>query len=517
MLVEQIYDNTMLYISSVPKNNRKKIGQFFTPPSVATFMGSLVEYTKKEITILDAGAGSGILSSAICDEVLKNPNIESLHIDLYENNDDILPILNQNLECMVNTLKCNGKILTYKVLSENFIIYNTGYWRGDIGATSPLYDVVISNPPYKKIRKQDLEALAMLDIVFGQPNIYFLFMAMSAKLLKEEGQMIFITPRSFSSGAYFQNFRKWFFHNIKLTNLHLFVSRNDVFSCDSILQETIITKAIKTEKVLKNITITESPNMSIFNNLTTFIVPYDLIVDTNDKNCFMRIPTNEDDINTISFINQWHHNLLTLGYKLKTGPVVDFRSTEFTRYEPSENTVPLFWAYNYGHNNAIAFPIKDNKKPQYIEKSKESLGQLVKNTDYIFVKRFSSKEEPRRIQPVIYNSNEFNFDYIGIENHINYIVKTNDEMNESEQYGLFTILNSTFIDKYFRILNGSTQVNANEMNVIPFPTIEDICEIGAKAIRLKNLTTEECDKIITAKFNKKIKKEEIQEVHKWGN
>lgn len=509
MIVEQIYDNTMIYISSVSKDVRKKIGQFFTPPSVAIFMGGLMEYTKKEITILDAGAGSGILSSTICDEVLKNPHIENIHIDLYENNEDILPILNQNMEYLVNTLKGHGKTLTYKVLSENFIIYNTGYWRGDIGATSTLYDVVISNPPYKKIGKQDLEAVAMADIVFGQPNIYFLFMAMSAKLLKQEGQMIFITPRSFSSGAYFQSFRRWFFDNIKLTNLHLFVSRNDVFSCDSILQETIITRAIKTQNPLKNITVTESPNMSIFNNLTTFTVPYDVIVDTNDKNCFMRIPTNEDDINTISFINQWRNNLLTLGYKLKTGPVVDFRATEFTKYEPSESTVPLFWAYNYGDNNAIIFPVKDDKKPQYIQKSKESLGQLVKNIDYIFVKRFSSKEEPRRIQPALYNSNQFKFDYIGIENHINYIVKINGEMSQNELYGLFTILNSSFIDKYFRILNGSTQVNANEMNAIPFPKMEDILEIGAKATRLENITTEECDKIIIKKFKRKTLKEVI--------
>lgn len=499
MLVEQIYDYTTRYISSVPKNVRKKIGQFFTPPSVAAFMGGLMEYTKKDISILDAGAGSGILSSAICDVVLKNPHIENLHIDLYENNEDILPILNQNLEYMINTLKEYGKTLTYKILSDNFILYNTDYWREEMGSIATLYDVIISNPPYKKIGKQDLEAVAMSNIVYGQPNIYFLFMAMSVKLLKENGQMIFITPRSFSSGAYFKSFRKWFFDNIKLTHLHLFVSRGDVFSCDSILQETIITRAIKTSNAVKNITVTESPNMCIFDNLTTFTVPYDVIVDTNDENCFMRIPTNEDDIKTISFINQWHNNLVTLGYKLKTGPVVDFRATEFTKEKPNETTVPLFWAYNYD-GIGITFPVKNDKKPQYIEKTKESLSQLVKNTDYIFVKRFSSKEETRRIQPVIYSSNQFDFDYIGIENHINYIVKTNGEMSKNELYGIFTILNSSFVDKYFRILNGSTQVNANEVNAIPFPKIEDIFEIGAEAIRVENLTTEFCDNIILKKF-----------------
>lgn len=500
MIVEQIYDNTMIYINSIPKGVRKKIGQFFTPPAVAKFMSSLIDYTNPILTLLDTGAGSGILTGAVCEEVIKNDFIKIIHIDLYENNEDILPVLNENLEYLVKTLKEHDKVLTYKILNENFIIYNTGYWRGDIGSTSPSYDVVISNPPYKKISKGDLEAISMANIVFGQPNIYFLFMAMSAKLLKDDGQMIFITPRSFSSGAYFKNFRKWFFKNIKLTNLHLFVSRNDVFSCDNILQETIITRAIKTQNEIKNITVTESPNMAVFENLTVFDVPYNVIVNIDDENCFMRIPTNPDDIETISFVNKWDSNLINLGYKLKTGPVVDFRATVYTKYEPSETTVPLFWAYNFGDNNTLSFPIHDDKKPQHIDKSKESLGQLVKNKNYIFVKRFSAKEEPRRIQPAIYDSTQFNFDHIGIENHLNYIVKINGEMSKVELYGLFTILNSSVLDKYFRILNGSTQVNANEMNAIPFPRMEDILEIGSEAIKLKNLTTENCDNIISKKF-----------------
>jgi len=501
MIVETIYNNTKIYINSVPKNVRKKIGQFFTPPSVATFMSGLMKYTENEINILDTGAGSGILSGAICDEIVKNPYIKNLHIDLYENNEDILPLLNENLKYMVNNLAEHNKILSYTIMNENFIIYNKEYWRGEMEATSKTYDLVISNPPYKKIRKNALEALAMEDIVYGQPNIYFLFMAMSVKLLKENGQMIFITPRSFSSGAYFKSFRKWFFNNIKLTNLHLFISRNGVFDCDSILQETIIIKAIKTDIPTNNIIVTESADMSVFDNITTFEVPYGVIIDSSDENYFMRIPTNEDDIETISFINKWHNTLLMLGYRLKTGPVVDFRATAFTAQEATDITVPLFRASNYGDNNNIIFPIRDDKKPQYIEKVKKSLGQLVKNTDYLFVKRFSAKEELRRIQPNIYNSTQFDFDYIGIENHLNYIVKTNGIMTKNELYGLFTILNSSFIDKYFRILNGSTQVNANEMNAIPFPTFQEIVEIGIEAIRLENLTTDECDEILTRKFN----------------
>jgi len=61
MLVNQIYDTTIDYGKRVGKNIRKKIGQFFTPPSIANYMSSLMEYNQSSIRILDAGAGTGIL------------------------------------------------------------------------------------------------------------------------------------------------------------------------------------------------------------------------------------------------------------------------------------------------------------------------------------------------------------------------------------------------------------------------------------------------------------------------
>jgi adenine-specific DNA-methyltransferase len=40
------------------------------------------------------------------------------------------------------------------------------------------------------------------------------------------------------------------------------------------------------------------------------------------------------------------------------------------------------------------------------------------------------------------------------------------------------MLNTTIIDKFFRSLNGNTQVNATDVRSLPFPRIEDIRKIG---------------------------------------
>lgn len=499
MIIDKIYDATLSYGRNVNKNVRKKIGQFFTPPSIANYMASLMVYNRTSIKILDAGAGTGILAGALCQVIGDNDNINQIHIDLYENNEVVLPVLRENMDFVCGVLDQRGKQITYSIIQENFILNNADYWNDiEIREVNDLYDVVISNPPYKKIAKAEQESAVMDAVVYGQPNIYFLFMAMSAKLLKNDGQLIFITPRSFTSGAYFKRFRQWFLRNVQLTNLHLFNSRDDVFDGDEILQEAIILKAVKTQEGLDTIMVSSSENMHL-DEITGHEVPYETIVDTDSENMFIMIPTTEEEIHLLNTMKDWSENLLSLGFKLKTGPVVDFRATEFLKEESGENVVPLLWA-NHFSNYRISFPDTDPKKPQYIINTEESKGLLLDSKDYILVKRFTSKEERRRVQCVLCFSENLTSNRVGIENHLNYVSKLNGEMTKEEMYGLFALLNSTFIDNYYRILNGSTQVNATEVNAIPLPSLHDVKRIGKQLMNMDNLSTEVCDAIIKSLF-----------------
>ena len=70
------------------------------------------------------------------------------------------------------------------------------------------------------------------------------------------------------------------------------------------------------------------------------------------------------------------------------------------------------------------------------------------------------------------------------------------ELSECVVYGLYVIFNSSIYDTYYRILNGSTQVNSTEINAMPVPEIEIIQEIGRKLIKTKDLSESTCDKIL---------------------
>ena len=119
------------------------------------------------------------------------------------------------------------------------------------------------------------------------------------------------------------------------------------------------------------------------------------------------------------------------------------------------------------------------------------------NRNYLFVKRFTAKEEARRLQCGVYLAKNFpQYEKISTQNKINFIDGLVLEMSECLVYGLYVLFNSTLYDRYYRILNGSTQVNSTEVNSMPVPDLETIQEMGRRLMRTRDLTEENCNMIL---------------------
>lgn len=513
-MIKQIENNTLEYQKIVSKKDRKAKAQFFTTLSIAQHMSSIsgVYNTEKEIKILDCGAGTGILACSLIEKIIKDGFTGNIKVDLYENDEKVIEVLEENMKLYTDKYKN----LNVNLIQDNFILSNRDVWMNS--QFEGVYDIVIANPPYKKLTKSAEESIVMDKVVHGQPNIYFLFMAMAIKLLKTGGEMIFITPRSFTSGAYFKAFRSYLLDNTRLTNIHIFNSRNNLFKGEEVLQETVITRAIKefsgevekdlfilaespeiystvdnkSEKIKYDINLTISEDADFEHMQNIEVCCSDLI--TGCDNRFILLPSSIEEVKILKKLCKYTNNLVTLGFKLKTGKVVDFRATEYLTQD-KDGAIPLFWADNFKDNKIVAIDNEDNYRYILFNDSSKSLIQ--ENKDYILVKRFTSKEESRRIQPALYNKNNFNdFDKIGIENHVNFIEKNKGYMSREEQYGIFCYFNSTLVDKYYRIINGNTQVNATEFNAIPTPNINIITKMGEELLNSNDISTKTCDSII---------------------
>lgn len=489
-MLDHIIDTTNEYIERMPKAQRKAYGQFFTSKETALFMSSLfsVPADITEVSILDPGAGSGILSAALIERLQSVPTLQKIYLTCYETDANIIELLKENLEWIGKQSRIR---VDYRIVFDNFILSQSLEYNHMIGADpDPFkYDMVIGNPPYKKIAKEAPEATSMSDICYGAPNLYFLFAAMGLFDLREHGELVYIIPRSWTSGAYFTRFRQEFLNTGALRHIHLFVSRDKVFERESVLQETIIIKVEKTDIKPQRIHITSTQTNRDFSEKTEFEVPYEMVV--SGKDAYVYLVTNEREVNTLRQLNQWRDTLPSIGLKMKTGLTVDFRNREALRDTAEDDAVPLFFAQHIQNGNVV-FPV--GKESEYLVTDQPGL--LQENTNYLFVKRFTAKEEHRRLQCGVYLARRNpKYAKISTQNKINFICGMR-ELSECVVYGLYVLFNSTLYDCYYRILNGSTQVNSTEINSLPVPPMSTIEAMGKELIRVKDMSETSCDNIL---------------------
>lgn len=490
-MLEKIIELTNLYIDSMPKKERKKYGQFFTSMETARFMANLYDspQDKNCVTVLDAGAGSGILSCAFAEWIEQFTCVEKVELTCYETDENVLDLLKENLEYCK---KHSTKKIEYRVRTENYILSQYLDFNTMIGGNSnpTKYDYVIGNPPYMKISKDAPEATAMPTVCYGAPNMYFIFASMGLFNLKDNSEMVYIIPRSWTSGAYFKRFRQYFLTEGKLEHIHLFVSRSKVFDKEDVLQETIIIKIRKTQEIPAMVKITSSKTNNDFNEITSLTVPYSLVVSGEDY--YVYLVTDNEEVSVLKRLHQFKQTLPDIGVKMKTGLTVDFRNRDILRDKEEDGAIPLFYSQHIKQGR-VQFPIQ--KENEYVVTEKSGLMQ--DNRNYLFVKRFTAKEEPRRLQCGIYLAKNYpQYEKISTQNKINFIDGLLGEMSECLVYGLYVLFNSTLYDEYYRILNGSTQVNSTEINSMPVPDIKSIREMGRKLMKSKDLSEKNCNMIL---------------------
>lgn len=479
-MIKLILENTDHFMTAVPKAKRKKYGQFFTSVTTAYYMASLfdIDTSKSQINLLDAGAGTGILSAAVVQKLVDDGYQGHVHITCYETDSLVLPLLEENLKI----IKAHANV-SFTIKNENYITSQSFGENTLFSNNENLYDYVIGNPPYKKISKDAKEARLMPAVCHGAPNLYFLFWAMGIYNLKPEQELVYIVPRSWTSGAYFKKFREYLFQNSVITDIHLFESRDKVFDGESVLQETIIIKIKKTTQRPSTIRITTSAT-SDFSDVRSFSTAYNTVV---SKNQYVYLVTNKEDADVLNKVNHFQKTLPEINLKMQTGIIVDFRIREALRNELEEGSYPLLYSQHI-KGGRVEWP--QGKEGEVIKTERE--GYLQKNSDYLLVKRFTSKEEERRLQCGIYLKQRYSqFEYISTQNKVNFIKCDSPCIT----YGLYVLLNSTLYDCYYRILNGSTQVNSTEVNQMPIPDREIIEEMGRELMH-KELSVFNCNNIL---------------------
>ncbi len=321
-------------------------------------------------------------------------------------------------------------------------------------------------------------------------NLYSAFVALAVAQTAPGGQIVAIIPRSFCNGPYYRPFRNFILERACIRHMHLFESRNKAFKDDEVLQENVI---IRLERGGQHgtVTITTSTD-DRFNDVATHEHPFDRIVFPDDPERFIHVPTSPGK-SAIELSPAVRYTLSDLGIKVSTGPVVDFRLKEYLRAMPEEGTVPLIYSSHFSSTGAV-WPVPGSKKPNAILRNEATEKWLYPNGFYCVVRRFSSKEERRRVVASVVEPTAFgDHSVLGFENHINLFHENKRGLPELLARGLAVFLNTTAVDESFRCFNGHTQVNATDLKLMKYPSREALIELGEWAKQHSRITQELID------------------------
>lgn len=476
-------------------DKQHELGQFLTPNPIAEFMASLLEIHRNEVHLLDAGAGAGALSAALVRRLCHEPRKpKRISVVAYEIDELQIESLRDTLSGCRRECEQAGILFSATVLNEDFIAAAVPMVRDDFfGLQPPPFNLAIINPPYRKIRSDSSTRLLLRSAGIEASNLYAGFVALVIRLLVKGGELVAITPRSFCNGPYFKLFREDLLEIMSLRRLHLFESRSAAFSRDAVLQENIIFHAVKGVPKLKQVVISTSSGKH-GGAVTERAVDFREIVSPDDLEQFIHLPTDDQDAQTRKAMERLSTSLSTLGVSVSTGRVVDFRAKEFLRHQPGQDTAPLIYPCHF-NGGFVHWPSEKVRKPNAIISNGQTRELLVPAGIYVLVKRFTTKEERRRVVACIYDSQQIAAPLVGFENHLNYFHIAGHGLPMALAKGLVGFLNSTVVDAYFRQFNGHTQVNATDLRNFNYPTRAQLERLGEKISDL-DLSQEQLDGIV---------------------
>jgi adenine-specific DNA-methyltransferase len=468
---------------------KSQFGQFLTPAKTAAFMASLFPPGDGDCRLLDAGAGIGSLAVAFLERRRSGGlGFNRVELDAYEIDDSLHAQLAQSLS------KYRGDTVSVKIHGDDFILAAADALSGGLFAAAlPRYSHAILNPPYKKINSHSAHRTALRRVGIETVNLYSAFVALAVAIAAPGGQIVAIIPRSFCNGPYYRPFRDFILQRSAIHHIHLFESRSKAFKDDAVLQENII---IRLERGGPRGPVSVSTSMDDdFSDLSMHEHPFERIVFPDDPERFIHVPMSTEK-GAIELSPSIRCTLADLGIKVSTGPVVDFRLKAHLRPMPGPGAAPLLYPGHFTSNGAT-WPIEDMKKPNAIERNADTEKWLYPTGFYCVVRRFSSKEEARRIVASVVDPAVFGAaPVLGFENHLNVLHANRRGLPRALAHGLAVFLNTTAVDEAFRRFNGHTQVNATDLTLMKYPSREVLTHLGEWAMQQGALT----QRLIDEKF-----------------
>ncbi len=490
--------NTGKLIREKSKSENIRLGRLFTKKNTARLMASLVELDseKTAYTVLDPGAGTGILSAAIVEHICKNaPGCQQIFLTCYESNPLFIPMLEDNLERIRKKCRHDYDVrLFVTVYEENYPVdVKNHYTVAFFDTVEDKFDIIICNPPQELVDKNSPEALAVGGISMLKVSLSYLFAKVAAAHLEPGGQLVIMLPTSFASARSLTGIRSELSDKLAVNKLHLFVGKLKNAKRAVPLRKNFIIAYKNCEKP-EQVKISTSQENADADMVTVLAdLPYYFVVNAEDGS--LTLPKNHEETKIVKYISAFPETLSSIGLKIHTGLVVDSKCKNIIYDEEVPGSIPLI-RLGAMRNSGIVFPAKD-VRGQYLMPVSTALFQ--KNKNLIIVKRVPAKSDARFLNCALYFAGQRpKNQYISTHNKLNYIDTKDpkEEISARFAFGLFALFNSTIYDRFLSIISKSKQINAKELRELPLPPKNLIENIGMRLMAGRDVSVAACDGIV---------------------
>lgn len=477
------------YAMLIGEGRRKQLAMFFTPVSLTE--GLLEDLAAQGVdfgsqSFMDPACGGAAFLAPIAlrmrialtargysaMRVLKHIENHLYGSDL----DKTLCELSKHFLCMAlyAEIRKTGYIPSFKINAADSLTHLTSVF-GTV-------DVVVCNPPYRKMTADEIEPLrpAYADIIEAQPNLYALFIALCVRLLRVEGHAALVTPTSFLSGRYFGRLRKFLIRNTGVEHIGMVSDRQGVFI--DVEQETAMTvlrRCVEEDntQVRANVSVVSATGQ--YTNVGECILP--------NTGAVWPIPRSVEDVPLLKTATLSPYRLSDYGYRVRIGAYVwnrdkrpKFESLQDARRVKAHTAMPLMWSRDIIPGGVVRLEETSayDGEHRFVDLGDKRHTSVV-TSPCVVMQRVTSNDQPRRLVAAAVSPGVFDTygGFIG-ENHVVIIEAVNDKP-VLPPTKLAKLLGAHPVDRYFRCISGATNVSVFELNQLALPDPQALREAAA--------------------------------------
>lgn len=333
----------------------------------------------------------------------------------------------------------------------------------------PRVDVLLCNPPYRKIRAAELGWYRQRfpDVISGQPNLYTMFMRVASDLVTAGGLVALLTPTSYFSGPTYQRIRARYARHCSILRVDLIHERDNLFLDVEHDVAALFARARASRPAL------QVPDVFAWNELEGW-TPLGSVALPRDGAPW-HLPRDTSTRAALADSKDANWSLERYGYKVRVGVYVwnrDKRRPRKARPKGRERdlAVPVVWATHVGQDGKFRFISRSHKekRARYILLRRGDRRGVI-DRDCVVVQRTSSRAQSRRLVAAALPRG-FAKKYGGFvgENHT-IILEPISRRPLVPRNVLARLLNSNFIRDLYSTTTGTAAVTKAGLAALPLP------------------------------------------------